>query len=245
MNLIRLGINIDHVATIRNARGGSHPDPIDVALLAEECGVDNITAHLREDRRHINDDDIKKILKLIKIPLNLEMAATQEMLDIALICLPNACCIVPERREEITTEGGLNLKINYKIIENTILTLNKNGIKSSLFIDPDIDQVKIAHKIGADAIEIHTGKYCNSSNLIDTKNEIKKIKYAAILANKLGMDVHAGHGLTFENVADIASINEITELNIGHFIIGESISFGIKSIIFKMRAKMNIARNKN
>jgi len=239
---LRLGINIDHVATIRNARGGSHPDPIEIAKLAIECNVDNITAHLREDRRHIRDDDIKRLLNEVKIPLNFEMAATDEMVNFAIENLPFACCIVPERRQEITTEGGLNLNINENMIRKQVLRLKKAGILCSLFLDPDIDQIKKASQIGADAIEIHTGKYCNMTNDEDVLSELNNIKKAVKYAKSVGLEVHAGHGLTFNNVFEIAKIKEINELNIGHFIIGESISIGIKETIKKMKNILDHAR---
>ena len=242
LSKLRLGINIDHVATIRNARGGSHPDPIEIAKLAYECKVDNITAHLREDRRHIRDDDIKRLLNEVKIPLNFEMAATDEMVNFAIENLPFACCIVPEKRKEITTEGGLNLKINENMIRKQVLRLKKVGILCSLFLDPDIDQIKKASLIGADSIEIHTGKFCNMKNDEDVLSELNNIKKAAKYAKSVGLEVHAGHGLTFNNVSEIAKIKEINELNIGHFIIGESISIGIKETIKKMKNIIDQAR---
>ena len=239
MDRICLGINIDHVATIRNARGGEHPSPVEIAKIAEKNNVDNITAHLREDRRHIKDKDIRNLLNELKIPLNFEMADTEEMVNFAIENLPYACCIVPEKREEITTEGGLNL-IGNKSISKSILKLKKVGIYCSLFLDPDIKQIKLASEIGVNAIEIHTGAYCNANNNI--QDELEKIKIAAKYAKSIGLEVHAGHGLNFTNVIEISKIREITELNIGHFIIGEAISMGIEGAIKKMRSIIDKSR---
>ena len=235
MKKMRLGINIDHVATIRNARGGNHPSPVEIAIIAEKCNVDNITAHLREDRRHVNENDIKSLLSKLKIPLNFEMAATSEMINFAVENLPYACCIVPEKRQEITTEGGLNLKSNKEIVD-CINKLKDAGIFCSLFIDPDIEQISIASEIGADAIEIHTGKYCDALNESIMNNELENIKKSAIYAKSKGLDVHAGHGLNYKNISEIAKIEEITEVNIGHFLIGEAIKIGITEAILKMRS---------
>ena len=228
---LRLGVNIDHVATIRNARGGQHPCPIKAALIAEKAGADGITAHLREDRRHISDADIREIKNHISIPLNLEMAATPEMLEIAIETKPNAVCIVPEKRREITTEGGLNLK-NLKNITQYIEKLKSKDIRVSLFLEPDIAMIKLAATMGADIIELHTGKYCH---LTDRKEEYKKIEEAAQYSEKLSVEAHAGHGLNYKTAAEIAKIIEIKELNIGHFLIGESIFMGLESVIRKMR----------
>ncbi len=241
MDKIRLGINIDHVATVRNARGGKHPDPVTIAKQAEFCNVDNITAHLREDRRHIKDSDIKNLLNELKIPLNFEMASTDEMVNFAIENLPHTCCIVPEKRNEITTEGGLNLIDNKTILKN-ILKLKKAGISCSLFLDPDIKQIQIASELGVDAIEIHTGKYCDSTENDEIQAELEKIKVGAKYAKSVGLDVHAGHGLNYQNVVEIAKIFEITELNIGHFIIGEAIFSGIEIAIQKMRKIIDDAR---
>ena len=235
-----LGINIDHVATIRNARGGDHPNPLEIAKIAENNNVDNITAHLREDRRHIKDQDIKNLLNELKVPLNFEMADTEEMINFAIENLPYACCIVPEKRDEITTEGGLNL-IDNKSIYKSILELKKAGIYCSLFLDPNIKQIKLASEMGANAIEIHTGAYCNA-NYNEIQKELDKIKIAAKYAKSIGLEVHAGHGLNFKNVVEISKIREITELNIGHFIIGESISIGIDRAIKKMRTIIDKSR---
>ena len=240
MDRMCLGINIDHVATIRNARGGEHPNPLEIAKIAEKNNVDNITAHLREDRRHIKDKDIRNLLNELKIPLNFEMADTEEMVNFAIENLPYACCIVPEKREEITTEGGLNL-IGNKSISQSILKLKKVGIYCSLFLDPDIKQIKLASELDVNAIEIHTGTYCNAINN-KTKDELEKIKIAAKYAKSIGLDVHAGHGLNFTNVVEISKIREITELNIGHFIIGEAISIGVESAIKKMRSIIDKSR---
>jgi len=241
LDKIRLGINIDHVATVRNARGGKHPDPVTIAKQAEFCNVDNITAHLREDRRHIKDSDIKNLLNELKIPLNFEMASTDEMVNFAIENLPHTCCIVPEKRNEITTEGGLNLIDNKTILKN-ILKLKKAGISCSLFLDPDIKQIQIASELGVDAIEIHTGKYCDSTENDEIQAELEKIKVGAKYAKSVGLDVHAGHGLNYQNVVEIAKIFEITELNIGHFIIGEAIFSGIEIAIQKMRKIIDDAR---
>ncbi len=243
MKKIRLGINIDHVATIRNARGGIHPDPVNAAMIAEKSGADNITAHLREDRRHICENDIDRLLNKINLPLNFEMAATDEMLELALKFLPYSCCIVPERRQEITTEGGLNLKSNFKKFKLITDKLKKEGVLTSLFLDPDIEQISLAAKLKVDAIEIHTGKFCSLENDTDKEKEINKISEVSNKAYKLGLDVHAGHGLTFNNVGEISSIPEISSLNIGHFIIGESIFSGLKPTILKMRSIIDNARN--
>ena len=233
---MRLGINIDHVATIRNARGSYHPDPIKAAKIAEKSGADGITAHLREDRRHISDQDIKALKENIKIPLNLEMAATQEMLEIALEFKPERVCLVPEKRLEVTTEGGLEL-LNIKdkkkyFIQNIIKQCIKANIDVSLFIDPDLKQINEVLALGANIVELHTGEYCNTNH---KSIELKRIKKAVNFAVDKGIEVHAGHGLNFENVKEIAKINNIKELNIGHFLIGESIFMGLEKVIKKMR----------
>ena len=236
---IRLGVNIDHIATIRNARGENHPDPYKAALQALKFGADSITIHLREDRRHIKDKDLKKISKNKKIPLNLEMAANEKMLRIALKNKPNFICIVPEKRMEITTEGGLNLKKNKNKISKIVKILNKQNIRTSLFINPNIQDVKISKMIKADCVELHTGKI---SNLIKQKksfqNELIKIKKATFLANKLGIEVHAGHGMDYKTTSILSKLNGIREFNIGHFIIGESIFVGIKKTISNIKKNM-------
>ena len=232
----RLGVNIDHVATIRNARGEDYPSPLRAALLAQKFGANSITIHLREDRRHIRDLDLKNIRKKLKIPLNLEMAATNEMLGISLKYKPRYVCIVPEKRSELTTEGGLNLKKNLKVIKKIIKKLKKKNIRISLFIEPSIGDIKIAKTIQADCIEIHTGKICNLYNKKkNIKNEIKKIKKAVNYANSIGLEVHAGHGITFSSAKILSKIKGIREFNIGHFLIGESIFTGIRDSIKKFK----------
>ena len=232
MKKIRLGVNIDHVATVRNARGENYPSPLRAALLAQKNGADSITIHLREDRRHINELDLKQIKKKLKIPLNLEIAATKEMLKIALKNKPPFICIVPEKRKEITTEGGLNLNHNEKFLKNIIKKLKKNKIRVSLFIEPSINDVVKSKNLNVDCIEIHTGKLCNLINKKQNyKDEIKRIKRAVNLGNKLGLEVHAGHGLTFHTSKVLSKIKGIQEFNIGHFLIGESIFIGLSNSI--------------
>ena len=236
MKRIRLGVNIDHVATVRNARGESYPSPLRAALIAEKNGADSVTIHLREDRRHINEFDLKKIIKKLKIPLNLEIAATREMLKIAYKSRPPFICVVPEKRKEITTEGGLNLKKKSNLIKKIIARLKDQNIRTSLFIEPNIADIKIAKKINADCIEIHTGKICNLHNKKKKiKNELKKIKRSINIANKIGLEVHAGHGITFSSAKILSKIKGIKEFNIGHFIIGESIFIGIRDSIKKFK----------
>lgn len=232
---IRLGVNIDHVATIRNARGGSHPDPVDAAILAEKNGADGITIHLREDRRHIRDADLKRLKAEINLPINLEMAATEEMLEIALQTKPNAVCIVPEKRQEVTTEGGLDVVKYADNLEKIIIRLRAENIRVSLFIDADEEQIKTSKKIGADIVEIHTGEFCNVDG-IEREREFQKIKNCAKLAEELNLECHAGHGLNYETAKIIAEIPQIIELNIGHFLIGEALFEGLGSVIKKMRA---------
>ena len=232
MKKIRLGVNIDHVATVRNARGENYPSPLRAALLAQKNGADSITIHLREDRRHINELDLKQIKKKLKIPLNLEIAATKEMLKIALKNKPPFICIVPEKRKEITTEGGLNLNHNEKFLKNIIKKLKKNKIRVSLFIEPSINDVVKSKNLNVDCIEIHTGKLCNLINKKQNyKDEIKRIKRAVNLGNKLGLEVHAGHGLTFHTSKVLSKINGIQEFNICHFLIGEAIFIGLSNSI--------------
>ena len=237
MKKIRLGVNIDHVATIRNARGGKHPDPADAALMSEKSGADGITAHLREDRRHISDRDITNIKNAISIPFNLEIAATSEMLEIALRNKPNAVCIVPEKREEITTEGGLNIKTQKDKISLYIKELKKHKIKSSLFLEANEEDIHLAKEVSADIIEFHTGKYCNIEKE-QRQQELIRIKNAVLLASSLNIECHAGHGLDYESAGKIAAIEEISELNIGHFLIGEAIFFGLENVIKKMKNKI-------
>ena len=243
---IRLGINIDHVATLRNARGGRHPDPIRAAKLAVEAGADNITAHLREDRRHIRDEDIARLVAGAFAPLNLEMAVTPEMLAIALKTRPHSCCLVPERREEITTEGGLDVAGQISTIAPFIAELRGAGILVSLFIDPDLEQIEASAQVGADAIELHTGTYCLAATERDeptTRRELKRLVDGASAASGLGLEVHAGHGLDYDNVGPVASIPEVVELNIGHYLVGEAIFGGLPAAVRRMRALMDEARS--
>ena len=235
MKKIRLGINIDHVATLRNARNENFPSLITVAKLLKKINVDSITIHLREDRRHIQDKDVSDLSQLNLLPLNLEMAATDEMQKICLKYKPFACCIVPERREELTTEGGLNVLAQRDYLNNFLPPILKKGIRTSLFVDPCIKQIKAAYELGANAVEIHTGKY---SRLFKKKNflsELDQIKKAAIFCNNLGLECHAGHGLDFFNVKNIRKIKEIEELNVGHFLISNAIFDGLESTILKFK----------
>jgi pyridoxine 5-phosphate synthase len=238
---IRLGVNIDHVATIRNARGGAHPDPVRAAALAVAAGADGITAHLREDRRHISDDDIVRLVAALTVPLNLEMAATEEMLTIALAHGPHAVCIVPEKRAERTTEGGLDVLGNQAGLRGFVERLKARGCRVSLFIEPVADQIEAAAAIGAAVVELHTGRYC----LLDgdeQATELARLGKAAALASDRGLEVHAGHGLTFANVGLVAAIAEVAELNIGHFLIGEAVFTGLGVAIREMRARIDTAR---
>jgi pyridoxine 5-phosphate synthase len=240
MSKIRLGVNIDHVATVRNARGENYPSPLRSAIMAEKFGAHSVTIHLREDRRHINDLDLKEIKSKLKIPLNLEIAATNEMLKIALKHKPNFVCIVPEKRKEVTTEGGLNLNYKKNFLKKIILKLKKNGSRVSLFIEPKNQDVKIAKELQADCVELHTGKICNLIN--DKKNyfvEFEKIKKTVNFASNLGLEVHAGHGLTYKSAKIISKIKKIKELNIGHFLIGESIYIGLPAVIKKFKKIIN------
>ena len=236
----RLGVNIDHVATIRNARGEVYPDPLKAALIAQKSGADSITIHLREDRRHIRDYDLKNIKKKLRIPLNLEMAPTKEMLKIAVKNKPNFVCIVPEKRTEITTEGGLNIEKNKKIIQKIITILHKNRIRVSLFIEPKIKDIKLSRSLDANCVELHTGIFCNLlNNGKKTNKSFLKLKKSAKYANKIGLEVHAGHGLTYESAHRISKISNISEFNIGHFIIAESLFLGIKKTIKKFKKVIN------
>ena len=244
MNLkLKLGINIDHVATIRNARGGLHPDPLKAALIAQSSGADNITAHLREDRRHMSDIDIKKIIKKLRIPLNLEMAPTNEMLNIAISSKVNRVCLVPEKRKEITTEGGLNVIKNKKKIFDFVKKLKKNNVKVSIFVDPNIKQIIACKDLKVSSVELHTGEFCDNNK--NKRYEYEKLKKSAIFAKKNNLECHAGHGISYETVEKIAKINEITELNIGHFIIGEAVFIGLKKSILKMRRIIDNSRKNN
>ena len=238
---LRLSVNIDHVATIRNARGIAHPDPIRAARMAAEAGADGITAHLREDRRHISDDDIERLSAQIDLPLNLEMAATEEMLAIALRYRPHAACIVPEKRQEVTTEGGLDAHGGENHLRRHVDEMGKAGIRVSLFIDPDPVQLWAAKRLGAPVVELHTGCYAEAG--ADTwAAELGRLREAAELAAELGLECHAGHGLSYDNVGPVAAIANLKELNIGHFLIGEAIFGGLDSAIKRMRALMDKAR---
>jgi pyridoxine 5-phosphate synthase len=245
MTKLRLGVNIDHVATVRNARGGAYPDPLRAAKLSEEAGADGITAHLREDRRHISDADIDGLMEVLTVPLNFEMAATPEMQAIALRHKPHAVCIVPEKREERTTEGGLEVAREENSIAHFIAPLRDAGCRVSIFIAPDRRQIEAAHRIGAQVIELHTGAYCDlhaEGNISARDSELQKLTEMSSLARSLGLEVHAGHGLTYDTVSPIAQLPEVIELNIGHFIIGEAIFRGLAPAIAEMRRLMDEAR---
>jgi pyridoxine 5-phosphate synthase len=242
---LRLGVNIDHVATLRNARGGAWPDPVRAARAAQAAGADGITAHLREDRRHIRDADIAGIMEAITLPLNFEMAATEEMQAIALSHLPHAACIVPERREERTTEGGLEVAADQNRLARFIGPLSEAGIRVSLFIAAERAQIEAAHRIGAPVIELHTGAYCDFHAEGDTAArdaELARLTDGARLAADLGLEVHMGHGLTYDTVGPIAAMPEVAELNIGHFLIGEAVFVGLGEAIARMRGAMDAAR---
>jgi pyridoxine 5-phosphate synthase len=238
---LRLGVNIDHVATIRNARGGDHPDPVRAAEIVAACGGDGITAHLREDRRHIRDEDLRRIQQATDLPLNLEMAATEEMLEIALAHRPHAACIVPEKREEVTTEGGLDAAGLHNRLQPIVTRLADAGIRVSLFIGADERQVEAALRLGAPVVEFHTGDYAHAEGE-QVAVELRKIADMAALAAKNGIEPHAGHGLTYENVQPIAAIPQLAELNIGHYLIGEAIFTGLESAVVRMRELMDAAR---
>ena len=238
---LRLGVNIDHVATVRNARGGRHPDPLRAAQVAAQAGADGITAHLREDRRHISDDDIARLSREIALPLNLEMAATDEMLAIALGHKPHAACLVPEKRTEVTTEGGLDVVAGEQHLAPIIARLGAAGIRVSLFIDPEARQLDMAKRLGAPVVELHTGAYCDASGAA-RQRELQRIVIAAAHAEAIGLECHAGHGLTFDSVGPVAAIATIVELNIGHFLVGEAIFTGLDSAIKRMRDAMEQGR---
>jgi pyridoxine 5-phosphate synthase len=238
---LRLGVNIDHVATIRNARGGRHPDPVRAARLAAQAGADGITAHLREDRRHISDDDILRLSREIDLPLNLEMAATEEMLAIALRHTPHAACIVPEKRTEITTEGGLDAVGGHNHLARYVRELGAAGIRVSLFVDPDAAQLDAAVRLGAPVVELHTGSYCEAEGEA-RQRELDRLVAAAAHAETVGLECHAGHGLSFDTVGAVAAIRNVVELNIGHFLVGEAIFGGLDSAIRRMRSLMDTAR---
>ena len=242
---LRLGVNIDHVATVRNARGGAYPDPLRAAKLAEEAGADGITAHLREDRRHISDADIDGLMDVLTVPLNFEMAATDEMQRIALRHRPHAVCIVPEKREEKTTEGGLEVAREENRLAHFIAPLREAGCRVSIFIAADMRQIEAAHRIGAQVIELHTGAYCDAhaeGRFDDRDAELERMREMSALAHSLGLEVHAGHGLTYETVKPVAAFPEVMELNIGHFLIGEAIFRGLPPAIAEMRRLMDEAR---
>lgn len=238
---LRLGVNIDHVATIRNARGGEHPDPVRAAHIAAACGADGITVHLREDRRHITDADLARLAEAVTLPINLEMAATDEMLEIALRAKPHAACIVPERRQERTTEGGLDVVGGDNRLKPMITKLRNGNIRVSLFIEPALPQIEAAVRVGAQVVELHTGKYCHLIGAA-RETELNRLREAAKAAAFLGLEVHAGHGLTYDNVGPIAAIPEVVELNIGHFLVGEAVFVGLDAAIRRMRAEMDSAR---
>ena len=240
MKIKRLGVNIDHVATVRNARGESYPSPLKAALIAQKSGADSITIHLREDRRHINDNDLRIIKKKIRLPINLEMAPTNEMLKIAKRFQPDFVCIVPEKRSELTTEGGLNLKKNKKFLFKIVNELKKFNIRISLFIEPNVNDIKISHILGVDCVELHTGKFCNLfNNGKETLSTYFKIEKCAKLAKNLGLEVHAGHGLTYKSTKKISKISDISEFNIGNFIISEAIFLVLKNVIKKFKKILN------
>ena len=239
MKQLRLGVNIDHIATIRNARGGSHPDPVTAALLAQTAGADGITAHLREDRRHIRDEDIYALKEAIDVPLNFEMAATDEMVKIACDVKPNATCIVPEKRDELTTEGGLAVRAQQDRLAVQVGRLKAEGIRVSLFVDANKDDLSAARTIGAAIVELHTGRFCESPAGSARQHEYERIVSAARYADACGLEVHAGHGLSFETAGQIAQIQEIVELNSGHFLMGEAMFIGLKDAIVRMRQVIN------
>jgi pyridoxine 5-phosphate synthase len=242
---LRLGVNIDHVATVRNARGGAYPDPLRAAKIAEEAGADGITAHLREDRRHISDADIDGLMDVLSVPLNFEMAATDEMQKVALRHKPHAVCIVPEKREERTTEGGLEVARDENRLAHFIAPLRDAGCRVSIFIAAEMRQIEAANRIGAEVIELHTGAYCeaHADGLFEERDaELVRLCEMSTFAHSLGLEVHAGHGLTYDTVAPVAAIAEVRELNIGHFLIGEAIFLGLEPAIREMRMIMDEAR---
>ncbi len=240
---LRLGVNVDHVATVRNARGGAHPDPVRAALLAADAGADGITAHLREDRRHISDEDIARLMTELKIPLNLEMAATEEMLSIALRHKPHAVCLVPEKRQERTTEGGLDVAGGHNYLAPYVRQLVDAGIRVSMFIEADARQLYASHSLGAPVVELHTGAYCEQPPGPTREAQLTRLQIAAAHAAKIGLECHAGHGLGFDTVKPVAAIPTLVELNIGHFLVGEAIFTGFESAIRQMRVAMDEARS--
>ena len=242
---LRLGVNIDHVATIRNARGAPYPDPLRAALLAAKAGADGVTAHLREDRRHIGDADMEGLIRALPVPLNFEMAATDEMIEIALRLRPHAVCLVPEKREEVTTEGGIDAAGLHNRLAPKIRALAEAGIRVSLFIDPDARQIEAARSLSSPVVELCTGAYCEAVLADDqdaVADHLEAARRSAALAGRLGLEVHAGHGLTYDNVSAIAAIPEVAELNIGHFLVGEAIFVGLEDAVHRMRALMDAAR---
>ena len=242
---LRLGVNIDHVATVRNARGSAYPDPVRAAKIAEAAGADGITAHLREDRRHISDSDIDRLMEALSVPLNFEMAPTDEMQAIALRHKPHAVCIVPEKREELTTEGGLNVARDENRLAHFIAPLRKAGSRVSIFIAADEKQIESAHRIGAEVIELHAGAYCDAhedDRVDECDAELAKLRDMSAYAHSLGLEVHAGHGFTYGNVKPVAAFPEVVELNIGHYLIGEAIFMGLEPAISEMRRLMDEAR---
>ena len=231
----RLGVNVDHVATLRQSRRATYPDPVQAAVLAELAGADQITIHLREDRRHIQERDLSVLRKLVQTRLNLEMAATQEMVKLAYEAKPDVCTLVPERREELTTEGGLDVAGNRDAVRKVVKTLKDAEITVSLFVDPDVDQIRAAHRVEADVVEIHTGRYCDARLVQDRRRELARVVDAAKAAAKLGLTVAAGHGLNYRNVSPVVAITEIEELNIGHAIVGHAIMVGMERAVREMK----------
>lgn len=241
----RLGVNIDHVATIRNARGGAHPDPVRAAQMAAEAGADGITLHVREDRRHVREEDLARLSTSVTLPINLEMACTPEMLAIALAAHPNACCLVPERREERTTEGGLDVARGHNEVAPYVRRLADAGIRVSLFIDPHPVQIAVAHALGAPVVELHTGAYCAAvaaGDILRAENELNLIRKAAEEGAARGIEIHAGHGITFESVGPVTAVPQVAELNIGHFLVGEALFTGLDAAVRRMKALMAEAR---
>ena len=241
----RLGVNLDHVATLRNARGGAHPDPVRAAILSAAAGADGITAHLREDRRHIGDDDLPRLMAATPLPLNLEMAATEEMTAIACRLKPHAACLVPESRAERTTEGGLDVAGNVSRLTPIVAELSAAGMRVSLFVAPEARQIEAARKVGAQVVELHTGSYADAADSRALSDELHRLRAAARLGGELGLEIHAGHGLRFDNVGAVAAIPEIAELNIGHFLVGEAIFIGLSAAIREMRNLIAAARTRS
>jgi pyridoxine 5-phosphate synthase len=239
---LRLGVNIDHVATVRNARGGVHPDPIRAAHMAVLAGADGITAHLREDRRHIRDLDMERLKRQLFVPLNFEMAATPEMIELATAIHPHAACLVPEKREERTTEGGLDIIGQHAHLRLAIQELKEAGIRVSLFVEPEIEVMNAACELGAPVVELHTGTYCDADDEAERRHELERLRRAAEHGAKIGLEIHAGHGLTYDTVRPVAAIPQIVELNIGHFLVGEAIFLGLDEAVRCMRVAMDEGR---